>query len=120
MTKIKQSLTSLQKHGSPAKAPTAEKGKRPKAKDKMTTMDPFVQAEIVKLNQLVANLELMQTEAANSYDALISQTAGLNDTIKSKFEDFRSVPVKTKYFSSAEKAQVRQALTNFELSEDEE
>lgn len=120
MTKIKQSLTSLQKHSSPAKAPTAEKGKRPKAKDKITTLDPFVQAEIVKLNQLVANLELMQTEAANSYDALIDQTAGLNETIKSKFEDFRSVPVKTKHFSSAEKAQVRQALTNFEHSEDEE
>lgn len=120
MTKIKQSLSSLQKHGSPAKTSTSEKGKRPKAKDKMTTMDPFIQAEIVKLNQLVANLELMQTEAANSYDALINQTAGLNETIKSKFVDFRSVPVKTKNFSSTEKAQVRQALTHFELSEDEE
>ena len=83
-------------------------------------MDPHVQAEIIKLNQLVANLELMQTEAANSYENLIAQTVGLNETIKSKFEDFRSVPIKTKNFSSTEKAQVRQALTHFELSEDEE
>ena len=86
MAKIKQSLASLHKLGTPSKASAAEKGKRPKAKDKAPTMDPFVQAEIAWLNQMVSNLELMQTEAANSYETLINQTEGLNHTILSKFE----------------------------------
>lgn len=40
--------------------------------------------------------------------------------MKSTFAKFREVPVKTKRLPSSEKEQVRQALTLFELSEDEE
>ena len=62
----------------------------------------------------------MQTEGTNSFDLLLSQTEGLNETIQSKFKQFREAPIKTKHFSPSEKAKVRQALTHFELSEDEE
>ena len=83
-------------------------------------MDPHLQEELARLTQLVSNIELMQAEAANSHDLLIAETEELNENMQSKFKNFRSVPVKTKHFSTQDKSQLRHALTEFELSEDEE
>ena len=129
MSKIKQSLATLQKmtnQTQTTKTPSslAEKGKRGKAAREKgtaaTAVDPLLQAELAKLNTLVQNLDLMQSEAANSYELLVTQTEGLNQAILSKFEQFRSRPIRTKHFTVEEKSQLRQALTHFELSDDEE
>lgn len=72
------------------------------------------------MNQLVANIELMQNETAGFYKSLTKQLESLSQEIEDSFDQFSKRPIKVKHFSPQQKALTRSALLQFECSDDEE
>ena len=79
-----------------------------------------IQEDLSNLITVVNNIETMHGETHAVLQEMASLTKELNTKIESKFEQFRSQPVRTKHFNAEEKARTRQALSQFELSDEED